>query len=167
MRLYRSQISKVSHSPSSFYVRHSLRKTPAGAFRIRANFWRQYRRQPDESTRAVESPARVCIRCRPRLRAPGNASRRQGWDPRKFLSWMLHGQTRVNVVTIVAWAGVGKSTLVNHWLRRMATDHYRSAQLVFWLVLLQAGHQLRIMRALQPCAVTWNICTAMPVRTCS
>jgi serine/threonine protein kinase len=37
----------------------------------------------------------------------------------------------VNVVTIVAWAGVGKSTLVNHWLRRMATDHYRSAEIVF------------------------------------
>jgi len=37
----------------------------------------------------------------------------------------------VNVVTIVAWAGVGKSTLVNHWLRRMATAHYRSAELVF------------------------------------
>src|SRR6202035_3875375 len=37
----------------------------------------------------------------------------------------------VNVVTIVAWAGVGKSTLVNHWLRRMATDHYRTAELVF------------------------------------
>src|SRR4029077_19802187 len=38
---------------------------------------------------------------------------------------------QVNVVTIVAWAGVGKSTLVNHWLRRMAVEHYRSAQLVF------------------------------------
>jgi len=38
---------------------------------------------------------------------------------------------RVNVVTIIAWAGVGKSTLVNHWLRRMAAEHYRSAQLVF------------------------------------
>jgi hypothetical protein len=37
----------------------------------------------------------------------------------------------VNLVTVVAWAGVGKSTLVNHWLRRMATDHYRSAELVF------------------------------------
>jgi hypothetical protein len=37
----------------------------------------------------------------------------------------------VNVVTIVAWGGVGKSTLVNHWLRRMATDHYCSAELVF------------------------------------
>ncbi len=36
-----------------------------------------------------------------------------------------------NVVTIVAWGGVGKSTLVNHWLRRMAAEHYRSAELVF------------------------------------
>jgi tRNA A-37 threonylcarbamoyl transferase component Bud32 len=38
---------------------------------------------------------------------------------------------QVNVVTIVAWAGVGKSTLVNHWLRRMAAEQYRSAKLVF------------------------------------
>ena len=37
----------------------------------------------------------------------------------------------VNVVTIVVWAGVGKSTLVNHWLKRMAAEHYRSAELVF------------------------------------
>jgi len=38
---------------------------------------------------------------------------------------------RVNVVSIVAWAGVGKSTLVNCWLRRIAAEGYRSAQLVF------------------------------------
>src|SRR5260221_11244496 len=37
----------------------------------------------------------------------------------------------VNLVIIVAWAGVGKSTLVNHWLRRMAAEHYRSAELIF------------------------------------
>jgi len=37
----------------------------------------------------------------------------------------------VNIVTIVAWAGVGKSALVNHWLRQMAIEHYRSAELVF------------------------------------
>ena len=37
----------------------------------------------------------------------------------------------VNVVTIVAWAGVGKSTLINHWLRQMAGEHYHSAELVF------------------------------------
>ena len=38
---------------------------------------------------------------------------------------------QVNVVSIVAWAGVGKSTLVNHWLRGMAAENYRSAELVF------------------------------------
>jgi tetratricopeptide (TPR) repeat protein len=38
---------------------------------------------------------------------------------------------QANVVTIVAWGGVGKSTLVNHWLRRMAAEQYRSGQLVF------------------------------------
>ena len=37
----------------------------------------------------------------------------------------------VNIITIVAWAGVGKSTLVNHWLRAMAAQHYCSAELVF------------------------------------
>jgi len=37
----------------------------------------------------------------------------------------------INVLTIVAWAGVGKSALINHWLRRMATDRYRSAELIF------------------------------------
>ena len=38
---------------------------------------------------------------------------------------------QVNIVTIVAWGGVGKSTLVNHWLRRMAAEQYRSAQRIF------------------------------------
>ncbi len=37
----------------------------------------------------------------------------------------------VNVVTIVAWGGVGKSALVNHWLGAMAAQHYRAAELVF------------------------------------
>jgi hypothetical protein len=37
---------------------------------------------------------------------------------------------QVNVVTIVAWAGVGKSTLINHWLRRMAVKRYRSAECI-------------------------------------
>ena len=40
-------------------------------------------------------------------------------------------EQHVNVLTIVAWAGVGKSTLVNHWLGRMAAEYYRSADLVF------------------------------------
>jgi len=38
--------------------------------------------------------------------------------------------SEVNVVTIAAWAGVGKSTLINHWLRRMPAEQYCSAELV-------------------------------------
>ncbi len=88
-------------------------------------------------------PASCRIRCR--------ASRRTAGDPKRFQSPELPVTGRevfgreediaflddawinrqVNVVTIVAWAGVGKSTLVNHWLRQMAAEQYRSAQLVF------------------------------------
>jgi hypothetical protein len=38
----------------------------------------------------------------------------------------------VNVVTIVAWAGVRKSTLINHWLRRMAVwSSFSSSSILF------------------------------------
>jgi serine/threonine protein kinase len=47
----------------------------------------------------------------------------------------------VNVVTIVAWGGVGKSTLVNHWLRRMAAEHLSFCATRIWLVFLQTGHR--------------------------
>jgi tetratricopeptide (TPR) repeat protein len=47
-----------------------------------------------------------------------------------FLDAALANQ-QVNIVTIIAWGGVGKSTLVNHWLRSLATKHYRAAELVF------------------------------------
>src|SRR5260370_24715372 len=47
-----------------------------------------------------------------------------------FLDAALANQ-HVNVVSIVAWAGVGKSTLVNCWLRRMAAGDYRSVELRF------------------------------------
>jgi serine/threonine protein kinase len=43
----------------------------------------------------------------------------------------------VNVVTIVAWAGVGKSTLVNHWLRRIGCQTLSLCRARLWLVLLQ------------------------------
>jgi hypothetical protein len=46
---------------------------------------------------------------------------------------------QVNAVTVVAWAGVGKSTLVNHWLRRLAARRYGSAELVFGWSFYQQG----------------------------
>ena len=36
-----------------------------------------------------------------------------------------------NVVSFVAWGGVGKSTLVNKWLERLAKDNYRGANRVY------------------------------------
>jgi hypothetical protein len=37
----------------------------------------------------------------------------------------------LNVVSLVAWGGVGKSTLVNKWREQMAADNYRGAQRVY------------------------------------
>ncbi|MGE0883398.1 MAG: TIR domain-containing protein [Blastocatellales bacterium] len=36
-----------------------------------------------------------------------------------------------NVVSFVAWGGVGKSTLINKWLERLAKDNYRGAERVY------------------------------------
>src|SRR6201981_731569 len=55
-----------------------------------------------------------------------------------FLGRALANQ-HVNVVSIVGWAGVGKSTLVNCWLRRMAAEYYRSAELVFGWFFYRQG----------------------------
>jgi serine/threonine protein kinase/predicted ATPase len=63
----------------------------------------------------------------------------------------------VNVVTIVAWGGVGKSTLINHWLRRMAAKHYRSAELVFGWSFYRQGTSGDISSADEflDAALTW------------
>jgi tetratricopeptide (TPR) repeat protein len=47
---------------------------------------------------------------------------------------MLDGawaDSNTNVISLIAWGGVGKSALVNHWLRRMARDNYRGAVRVY------------------------------------
>jgi tetratricopeptide (TPR) repeat protein len=38
---------------------------------------------------------------------------------------------KINVISFVAWGGVGKSTLINKWREQMAADNYRGAQKVF------------------------------------
>jgi hypothetical protein len=64
-------------------------------------------------------------------RLPTTASQVFGRDQDIAFLDAAWSDPQVNVVTIVAWAGVGKSTLVNHWLGRIAAEHYRSADLVF------------------------------------
>jgi tetratricopeptide (TPR) repeat protein len=104
-------------------TRQSLRKTPSTASR-------GLTRRPE----AIQGPEKISVA---RLPVTGSAVFGREEDV-AFLddAWANH---HVNVVTIVAWAGVGKSTLVNHWLRRMAAEHYRSAELVFGWSLYRQG----------------------------
>ena len=96
-------------------TRQSLQKTPSTALAVGV------RKRP---TRLA--PKKISI-----ARLPVTGSDVFGREEDIALLDRAWANKDVNVVTIVAWAGVGKSTLINHWLRRMATDHYRSAELVF------------------------------------
>jgi tetratricopeptide (TPR) repeat protein len=96
-------------------TRQSLQKTAPAASRI--------------GTR--EPPARVATKKISVARLPVTGSEVFGREEDITFLDDAWAHQEINVVTIVAWAGVGKSTLVNHWLRRMAADHYRSAELVF------------------------------------
>ena len=51
---------------------------------------------------------------------------------------------KINIVTIVAWAGVGKSTLINHWLRANGCPTLSFCGARLWLVLLQTRQQRAI-----------------------
>ena len=96
-------------------ARQSLQKTPSTASRVGT-------RKPP----ARLAPKRISI-----ARLPITGSDLFGREEDIAFLDDAWANQRVNLVTIVAWAGVGKSTLVNHWLRRMAAEDYRSAQLVF------------------------------------
>src|ERR1700745_485123 len=96
-------------------TRQSLQKTPSSASRVLTR------------TRTARlGPKRISI-----AKLPVTGSDLFGREEDIAFLDRAWANKDVNIVTIVAWAGVGKSTLVNHWLRRMATDHYRSAERVF------------------------------------
>jgi serine/threonine protein kinase/tetratricopeptide (TPR) repeat protein len=96
-------------------TRQSLQKTPSTASR-------GVTRRPQ----AVQGPEKISV-----ARLPITGTDVFGREDDIAFLDRAWANKDVNVVTIVAWAGVGKSTLVNHWLRRMAAKHYRSAELVF------------------------------------
>jgi hypothetical protein len=96
-------------------TRQSLQKTPSSASRTGA-------RKPT----ARLAPRKISV-----ARLPVTGSDVFGRERDIAFLDRAWANKEVNVVTIIAWAGVGKSTLVNHWLRRMAAKHYRSADLVF------------------------------------
>jgi len=64
----------------------------------------------------------------------------------------------INIFSLVAWGGVGKSALVNVWLNRMAKDNYRGAERVYgWSFYSQGAAEGRQVSADQfiAAALTW------------
>ena len=108
--------------------------TVTGAIDTRRRITRQsLHKTPSSASRAVtrKPPARLGPKKISVARLPVTGSDVFGREEDIAFLDRAWANQRVNVVTIVAWAGVGKSTLVNHWLRRMGARHYRSAELVF------------------------------------
>ena len=54
---------------------------------------------------------------------------------------------QTHVVSLVAWGGVGKSTLVNKWLERLAADNYRGARRVYGWSFYSQGSGERVTSA--------------------
>jgi serine/threonine protein kinase len=75
---------------------------------------------------AKRGPARISV-----ARLPVTGKEVFGRDEDLAFLDSAWADSQFNVVSAVGWVGVGKSTLVNHWLRGMAADQYRSADLVF------------------------------------
>jgi serine/threonine protein kinase len=96
-------------------TRQSLQETPSTASRVGT------RKRP-----AKPAPEKISL-----ARLPVTGSDLFGREEDIAFLDRAWANKEVNIVTIVAWAGVGKSTLVNHWLSRMAAKHYRSAEVVF------------------------------------
>ena len=65
-------------------------------------------------------------------RLPVSASDLFGRDEELKLLDEAWEEPKTNVITFVAWGGVGKTALINHWLkRRMAPNNYRNAVKVY------------------------------------
>ena len=64
----------------------------------------------------------------------------------------------INILTLVAWGGVGKTALVNKWLSQMGRDNYRGAECVYgWSFYSQGAAEGRQVSADQfiAAALTW------------
>ena len=75
--------------------------------------------------------------------APNSSAARASWR-----CWTRPGQSgETHVVSLVAWGGVGKTTLVNKWLERLAADNYRGARRVFGWSFYSQGTGERVTSA--------------------
>ncbi len=54
---------------------------------------------------------------------------------------------RINIVSLIAWGGTGKTALVNEWLKRLQADNYRGAEAVLGWSFYSQGSKERVTSA--------------------
>ncbi|MCK4472874.1 MAG: hypothetical protein KAW49_13925, partial [Anaerolineae bacterium] len=109
-------------------------------------------RKPDFLTAEVAGPDKIST-----SRLPITGRDLFGRQAELALLGQAWADTSTNVLSLVAWGGVGKSALVNHWLRGMAGDHYRGAERVYGWSFYSQGTTERAVSAdlFIELALTW------------
>jgi len=90
----------------------------------------QVTQQKDATSPAVQSPLTAPAKIST-SRLPVTSQKLFGRDNELDLLDQYWQDPKVNIVSVIAWGGVGKSALVNHWLRRMGSHEYRNADRVY------------------------------------
>lgn len=80
-------------------------------------------------------------------RLPVTGAELFGWQKELQLLDDAWSSDKTNVVSLVAWGGVGKSTLVSKWLERMQVDNYRGARRVYAWSFYSQGTGERVTSA--------------------
>jgi tetratricopeptide (TPR) repeat protein len=65
--------------------------------------------------------------------------------------------TNTYIISVIAWGGVGKSALINHWLRKMSEDQYCGAERAYAWSFYRQGTTERVISADEfiTSALTW------------
>ena len=90
--------------------------------------WNEGRRQAARTTRTEGSPGAPEVNI---ARLPVTGTQLFGRDEHLKRLDEAWDKQETHVLSFVAWGGVGKSALVNHWLARVARDDYRGAERVY------------------------------------
>ena len=99
---------------------------------------------PETVARADEPPDELRVQTR-RLPATGEFLFGRSSELRQLTrAW---NNERVNVISLVAFGGVGKSALVNHWLASMSEKGYRGARRVYGWSAYSQGSKERVTSA--------------------
>jgi len=95
-----------------------------------------------EMPAAVAPPEKVDI-----TRLPETGAQLFGREKELQLLDEMWDSGSANIVSLVAWGGVGKSTLVNQWLQYLESDNYRGAKRVYGWSFYSQGTGQRVTSA--------------------